>query len=53
MKSAKLDPDSDSNSEMDKGNQIIDAEPSATIATTKIQPEYPEESEECVLLFHS
>ena len=38
---------------MDKGKQIIDAEPSGTVATTKIQPEDPKESEEGEHLFHS
>ena len=36
MKDSNLDMDSNSNSKMDKGKQIIDVEPSATIATTKI-----------------
>ena len=53
MKSLELDPDSDSNSEMDKGKQIIDVEPSATVATTQIQLEDPEELEEGEFLFHS
>ena len=53
IKSSKLDPDSDSNSEMDKRKQIINAEPSATIATTKIQQEDPKELEEGEHLFHS
>ena len=53
MKSSELDPDSDSDSEMDKGKQIIDVEPNATVATTKIQPEDPKEPEEGERLFHS
>ena len=53
MKSSELYPDSDSDSEMEKGKQIIDAEPSATVATTQIQPEDPEEMEEGEHLFHS
>ena len=36
-----------------KGKQVIDAKPSATIATTKIQLEDPEELEEGERLFHS
>jgi hypothetical protein len=32
---------------------IIDAEPSATIATTKLQPSEPDEPEEGEHLFHS
>ena len=38
---------------MDKGKQIIDAEPSAIVATPQIQPKDPEESEEGEHLFHS
>ena len=34
MKALELDLYSNSDSKMDKGNQIIDVEPSATIATT-------------------
>ena len=37
----------------DKGKQIIDAEPNATVATTKIQKEEPEDLEEEERLFHS
>jgi hypothetical protein len=44
--------DYDSKSETKRGRQIINAEPSATIATTKLQPSEPDEPEgEC--LFHS
>jgi len=44
-----------SNSESDpyKGKQIIDAEPSATTATTKVQPSEQEEPKEGEFLFHS
>ena len=45
MKDSDFDPDFDSNLEMDKGNQIIDAEPSSTIATTKIQAKDLQEME--------
>ena len=34
MKSLELDPNSDSETNLDKGKRIIDAEPNATIATT-------------------
>jgi hypothetical protein len=34
MKSSELDPDSDSEIELDQGKRIIDAEPNATVATT-------------------
>ena len=48
---------SESESEPDKGNekgkQIIDAEPNATISTTKIQKEELEDPEEEQRLFHS
>ena len=37
----------------DRGKQIIDAEPNATVATTKIQKEEPEDLEEEECLFHS
>ena len=37
----------------DKQKNIIDAEPNATVATTKIQKEEPEDSEEEEHLFHS
>ena len=37
----------------DRGNNIIDAEPNAIVATTKIQKEEPEDSEEEECLFHS
>jgi hypothetical protein len=49
----ELSPDSDSDSENNKRRQIIDAEPTATIVTTTIQPEEPEDPEEGECLFHS
>jgi hypothetical protein len=36
-----------------KGDKIIDAEPTATVMTTTIQPEEPEDPEEGECLFHS
>jgi hypothetical protein len=39
--------------ELENGRWIIDAEPSATIATTKIQPAESDEPEEGEHLFHS
>ena len=36
-----------------KGKQIIDADPSATVATAKIRKNEPEEPEEGERLFHS
>ena len=57
IKSFDLDAYSDIESELEKGNDkgknIIDAEPNATVATTKIQKEEPEYSEEEERLFHS
>ena len=53
MKYSKLDLDSEYDSEMDKGKEIIDAEPSVIVATTHIQPEDPKDPEEVEHLFHS
>jgi hypothetical protein len=53
VKSSESDVGSNSESEPEKGRWIIDAEPSATIATTKIQPSEPDEPEEGEFLFHS
>jgi hypothetical protein len=53
VKSSKSDAGSDSNSKPEKGRWIIDVEPSATIATTKIHPGELDEPEEGKHLFHS
>ena len=53
MKSSELDPDSDFETEPDKGKRIIDAKLNATIATTQIQPVELEDLEEGEHLFHS
>ena len=57
IKASESNAYSDTESEPQKGNdrgkKIIDAEPNATIATTKIQKEEPEDSEEEKRLFHS
>ena len=57
IKASELDAYSDTESEPEKGNdrgkKIIDVEPNTTIATTKIQKEEPEYSEEEECLFHS
>jgi hypothetical protein len=45
--------DFDSDSETERGRRIIDAKPSATISTTKLQPGDPNEPEESKCLFHS
>jgi hypothetical protein len=41
----------DFDSELDKAKEMIDAEPSAIVATTKIQPNEQEELEEAERLF--
>ena len=57
LKAFESDACSDSEPEPDKGDgkgkQIIDADPSATVATAKIQKNEPEEAEEGERLFHS
>jgi hypothetical protein len=53
VKASESDVGSDSESEPEKGRWIIDVEPSATIATTKIHPGEPDEPEEGECLFHS
>jgi hypothetical protein len=50
MKASELEVDYDSESNPEGGKQIIDAEPNATVTTTKVQPSEPEEGEH---LFHS
>jgi hypothetical protein len=53
VKASESDVDSDSEIEPERGRQIIDTEPSATVATTKLQPGEPDEPEEGERLFHS
>jgi hypothetical protein len=53
VKAFELDADYDSELELERGRWIIDVEPSATIATTKLQPGKPDEPEEGEHLFHS
>ena len=57
LKASESDECSNSESEPDKGNdrgkQIINTEPNATIATMKIQKEEPKDPEEEEHLFHS
>eukprot|EP00253_Pinus_taeda_P013021 PITA_13021 len=57
LKASESDTCSDPEPEPDKGNgkgkQIIDADPSATVATAKIQENEPEEPEEGERIFHS
>ena len=47
------DPEPEPDKENGKGKQIIDADPSATVATAKIQKNELEELEEGERLFHS
>jgi hypothetical protein len=53
VKAYESDADSDSELEPERRRWIIDTEPSATIATTKLQPSEPDEPEEGERLFHS
>jgi hypothetical protein len=53
VKASELDAGSDSESEPERGRLIIDAEPSATVATTKLHPDEPNEPKEGEHLFHS
>jgi hypothetical protein len=53
VKASESDVGSDSESEPERGRWIIDVEPSATVATTKLQPNEPDEPEEGECLFHS
>jgi hypothetical protein len=53
LKENESEPDSDFDSEHNKGKQIIDVEPTATIATTTIQPEEPGDLEDEERFFHS
>jgi hypothetical protein len=46
LKASESEAGSDSESDLDKGKWIIDAEPSAIVTTTKVQPSEPEEPEE-------
>jgi hypothetical protein len=48
-----LSPNLDSDSENNRRRKIIDAEPTATVMTTTIQPEELEDPEEGERLFHS
>jgi hypothetical protein len=53
LKDFESEVDSNSESNQEGGNKIIDVEPNATVATTKVQPNKPEEPEEGEHLFHS
>jgi hypothetical protein len=43
VKSSELDADSGSEPQPERGRRIIDSEPNATVATTKLQPGEPDE----------
>jgi hypothetical protein len=53
VKASGLDACYDSKSELERGRRIINAEPSATVATTKLQPGEPDYPEEGECLFYS
>jgi hypothetical protein len=53
LKEKESEPNLDFDLEHNKGKQIIDAEPTATITTTTIQPKEPKEIEDEEHLFHS
>jgi hypothetical protein len=53
VKASESDVVYDSEIEPERGRQIIDVEPSTTVATTKLQPDEPNEPEEGEYLFHS
>ena len=57
MRASESDACSDSESKPDKvndkGKQIIDEEPNATVTTMKIQKEDPKDPEEAEHIFHS
>jgi hypothetical protein len=53
VKASESDAGFDSDSELERGRWIIDAEPSSIVATTKLHPSEPDELEEGKFLFHS
>jgi hypothetical protein len=53
IKDKEPNPDSESDSENNGKGQIIDADPTAIVTTTTIQPEEPTDPEEGEHLFHS
>jgi hypothetical protein len=53
VKSSELDVDFDYEIEPERERRIIDVEPNATVATTKIEPSEPDKPEEGECLFHS
>jgi hypothetical protein len=53
VKASESDVGSESEPELERGRQIIDTEPSATVSTTKLQPGEPYKPKEGKCLFHS
>jgi hypothetical protein len=53
VKASESDVGSEFELELERGRQIIDVEPSATISTTNLYPSEPDETEEVERLFHS
>jgi hypothetical protein len=53
VKALESDVGSNTKSELERRRWIIDTEPNVTVATTKLQPDEPDESEEGECLFHS
>jgi hypothetical protein len=53
IKDMEPNPDSESDSENTGKRKIIDADPTAIVATTAIQPKEPIDPEEGECLFHS
>jgi hypothetical protein len=53
VKASESDAGSNSDSKLERGIWIIDVEPNATVATTKLQPGEPDEPKEGECLFHS
>jgi hypothetical protein len=53
LKASELEAYFESDSNLEGGKWIIDAEPNTTISTTKVHPSEPEEPEEGEHLFHS
>jgi hypothetical protein len=53
VKASESDAGSDSKTKLEMETRIIDAEPSATVATNKLHPSEPDEPKEGEFLFHS
>jgi hypothetical protein len=53
VKASDSDASLDSELELERGRQIIDAKPNATISTTKLQRGEPDDPKEGERLFHS